>query len=254
MPSKRPVSWQGFFDLQDFDISMRISARSYLKSCWDSRRASCCWDFEISPISWWESQWESKRESRGESQRGFSPPRVWDLAEILVRILTRISVRFWDLAEVSVRISARILASFWPARLPRSRQSCWPKTRQDSRRDLGQNFARGIKCKLRVDWGFWSRVMIDTQPWMQLVHMIRFGQHIYLVTSIIKGIYHKCSISRTLHLKIRYVMISHYMRHENMKTFNSSNTQGVGRGCGSVWKTPRPPENGWDWNIWQLDT
>ena len=32
MLSKHPVSQRGFFDFQDIDISIRISARSYLKS------------------------------------------------------------------------------------------------------------------------------------------------------------------------------------------------------------------------------
>ena len=79
--------------------------RSYLKSCQDSRRPFCCRDFEIAPRSLWESQQESRRQSWLSARilASFWPPRFWDLAEILVRISARISVRFWDLAEIFSR-------------------------------------------------------------------------------------------------------------------------------------------------------
>ena len=63
--------WRDFFGLQDFDISMRSCLTSYSARFW--------------------------------------PPRLWDLAKILLEILSRFSARFWDLVEILARISTR----FW---------------------------------------------------------------------------------------------------------------------------------------------
>ena len=152
-------SRRDFFGLQDFDISTRsyltscrdsrrgfgyldfgISRRSYLKSCRDSRRVFGRQDFEISS--------RSRRESRQDFEisvrisASFWPPRFWDLAKISLRIiLDEILRSHQDLGEN--------LGEFLAAEILRSRQSRRPKTRRDSRRDLGQNFA-GV----RVATGF----------------------------------------------------------------------------------------------------
>ena len=144
--------------------------RSYLTSCWDSRRGFGCLDFEISLRSYLKSCRDSRRVF---GRRDF---------EISWRSGTRISTRFWDLGEnLGGFLAAEILRSrqdlvedldeilrsrwdlgenlgeFLAAEILRSRrdlaeislrsrQSRRPKTRRDSRRDLGQNFA-GVFAK-----------------------------------------------------------------------------------------------------------
>jgi len=60
---------------------------------------------------------------------------TWNLAKILGEFLAAEILRSrQDLDEISAR----------------SQQSCRPKTRRDSRRDLGQNFAGGFNCLIVV--------------------------------------------------------------------------------------------------------
>ena len=95
-----------FFDLQDFDISIRVSARSYLKSRQDSWRVFGCQDLEILP--------RSQRESCSEfwqvfGRRDFEiSPRsrrvlVGKIAEISVSILRSQTITK-ILTEMSVKI------------------------------------------------------------------------------------------------------------------------------------------------------
>ena len=89
------------------------------------------------------------------------PPRLWDLAKILLEILSRFSKsfwppRFWDLVEISGRISTRFwdlgekLGEFLAAEILRSRQDLLENLDEILRscRDLGENLGDFLAAQI----------------------------------------------------------------------------------------------------------